>query len=251
MPWTVAIDVGGTFTDGVARSDAGDELTVKVPSVPDDPARGLLAAIVELDEAGLPLHDVSLVFHGTTIATNAVINDSLARVVLLATDGFRDVLAYRWGPALRRLQPAPGGTDRVRPRCGQDRCRRKAHWRRRGPDAARRHRDRPRGRCGAPECPTGSGGCTAVQLYRRPPRADARCGSEGRPRRCPCLDLGGGRERVPRVSANRDHRRERRPAAGGRPLPGGGESPYPGPRSGRWFPGDAVERRRRPGGEQL
>ncbi len=97
MTWTVAIDVGGTFTDAVADDGQGRRLTVKVPSAPRDPAGGFLDALRELREAGVALDEVSLVFHGTTIATNAVINDDLARVVLLATRGFGDILTYRSG----------------------------------------------------------------------------------------------------------------------------------------------------------
>jgi N-methylhydantoinase A len=97
VTWTVAIDIGGTFTDAVADDGRGRRLTVKVPSVPRNPAAGLLDALCELRDAGVALDDVGLVFHGTTIATNAVISDDLARVVLLATKGFRDILTYRSG----------------------------------------------------------------------------------------------------------------------------------------------------------
>ncbi|MDP7067114.1 MAG: hydantoinase/oxoprolinase N-terminal domain-containing protein, partial [Acidimicrobiales bacterium] len=97
MAWTVAIDVGGTFTDAIAHCENGDQLATKVPSVPHNPAQGLVDALLELQQDGLPLDQVDLVFHGTTIATNAVINDQLARVTLLTTEGFSDVLTYRTG----------------------------------------------------------------------------------------------------------------------------------------------------------
>ena len=97
MTWTVAIDIGGTFTDVVADDGIGRRLTAKVPTVPADPALGLLDALAALGRHGMPFEEVSLVFHGTTIATNAVINDKLARVVLLTTKGFRDILTYRSG----------------------------------------------------------------------------------------------------------------------------------------------------------
>ncbi len=97
MTWTVAIDIGGTFTDVVADDGTGRRLTAKVPTVPADPAVGLLNGLAVLGNRGMPLEDVNLVFHGTTIATNAVINDELARVVLLTTKGFRDILTYRSG----------------------------------------------------------------------------------------------------------------------------------------------------------
>ena len=97
MTWTVAIDIGGTFTDVVADDGSGRRLTAKVPTVPANPAQGLLDALVSMGRSGLEFGEVSLLFHGTTIATNAVINDRLARVVLLTTKGFRDILTYRSG----------------------------------------------------------------------------------------------------------------------------------------------------------
>ena len=110
MTWIAAIDIGGTFTDVVADDGAGLRLTAKVPTVPADPARGLLNALSELGRRGLRFGDLSLVFHGTTIATNAVINDRLARVVLVTTKGFRDILTYRSGArpdAYDLRQPRP------------------------------------------------------------------------------------------------------------------------------------------------
>lgn len=105
--WTVSIDTGGTFTDAVARSDDGTISVAKVPSTPDDPARGLGDAIVALASEGMPLDAVSLVCHGTTVATNAVLTHQLARVTLVTTEGFRDVLAYRQGcrPNIYSLTP--------------------------------------------------------------------------------------------------------------------------------------------------
>src|SRR3712207_3308780 len=95
--WIVAIDVGGTFTDAVALSSGGDVVVAKVASTPLDPAVGLADAVRELSERGVPLRDVRSLFHGTTVATNAVITGRLARVVLVTTDGYRDVLSYRTG----------------------------------------------------------------------------------------------------------------------------------------------------------
>ena len=121
MIWTVAIDVGGTFTDAIADNGAGRRLTAKVPTVAADPAQGLLDALSELESRGLVFEDVALVFHGTTIATNAVINDKLARVALLTTKGFRDILTYRSGSrpdAYDLRQARPQG---VRPARGPDR----------------------------------------------------------------------------------------------------------------------------------
>lgn len=93
--WTVSIDAGGTFTDGIARSSDGTILESKVASTPEDPSKGLANAVLALAASGLPLGDVSLICHGTTVATNATLTGNLARVALVTTRGFRDVLGYR------------------------------------------------------------------------------------------------------------------------------------------------------------
>jgi N-methylhydantoinase A len=108
--WLVAVDVGGTFTDGVGIRDDGKTVVVKVPSTPRDPAAALVAAVRELADAGVALERLTAIFHGTTVATNAAITGDLARVVLVATEGYRDILGYRSGgrPALYDLyQPRP------------------------------------------------------------------------------------------------------------------------------------------------
>ena len=90
MAGVVGIDVGGTFTDLYYRDAAkGVERILKVPSTPDDPSRGLLDALLaaEIDPAGL-----DALLHGTTIATNAVIERKGARCALVTTRGFRDIL---------------------------------------------------------------------------------------------------------------------------------------------------------------
>ena len=89
--------LSGAGVEVVADDGAGRRLTAKVPTVATDPARGLLNTLSELRRQGLALDEVALVFHGTTIATNTVINDQLARVTLLTTKGFRNILTYRSG----------------------------------------------------------------------------------------------------------------------------------------------------------
>lgn len=90
----VGIDVGGTFTDLVLTLPAdGRVLHHKEPSTPDDPSRAVadgLAAI--LQDAGLPPGALAGVTHGTTIGLNAVIQRRGARIALVVTEGFRDVL---------------------------------------------------------------------------------------------------------------------------------------------------------------
>jgi N-methylhydantoinase A len=90
MGGIVGIDVGGTFTDLFYSEDGVTAHTVlKVPSTPDDPSRGLVDA---LGAAGIDPAGLDLIIHGTTIATNAVIERKGARCALVTTKGFRDVL---------------------------------------------------------------------------------------------------------------------------------------------------------------
>ena len=89
--WQVGVDVGGTFTDVVAVSRGhSDARVAKVPSRSDDPVAGLLAALRAVD---LEWSDVDDLIHGTTLVTNAIIEDDLAEVALIATRGFSDTLA--------------------------------------------------------------------------------------------------------------------------------------------------------------
>lgn len=90
----IAVDVGGTFTD-VTLSDpaAGTLVSTKVPTTPDDRARGVLDGIRQaLDIAGELPAAVREVVHGSTVGTNALIERTGAKVGLLTTEGFRDVL---------------------------------------------------------------------------------------------------------------------------------------------------------------
>lgn len=86
----VGIDVGGTFTDlFFSRDGLGVDRVLKVPSTPDDPSRGLVDALAA---AGVRPDDIDVIVHGTTIATNAVIERKGARCALVTTRGFRDIL---------------------------------------------------------------------------------------------------------------------------------------------------------------
>ncbi|MDA8058435.1 MAG: hydantoinase/oxoprolinase family protein [Actinomycetota bacterium] len=86
----VGIDVGGTFTDLAWAGDDGAVAAVlKVPSTPDDPSRAVLEA---LERAGVDVPGLDALVHGTTIATNAIIERTGARCALVTTRGFRDVL---------------------------------------------------------------------------------------------------------------------------------------------------------------
>ena len=89
----VGIDVGGTFTDLVLLDEAtGHMTTAKVPSTPSNQSQGLLAG---LDVLGVSLASLQIIVHGTTVATNAVLERRGAVCGLLATAGFRDLLELR------------------------------------------------------------------------------------------------------------------------------------------------------------
>ncbi len=109
--WTVGVDVGGTFTDAVAIGDDGRSAAAKVVSTPDDPSRALSDALLALAGEGVAPGAIERLVHGTTVATNALLTGSLARIVLCATDGFTDLLTIRTGqrPDMYDLfQPRPG-----------------------------------------------------------------------------------------------------------------------------------------------
>ena len=90
MAGIVGIDVGGTFTDLFFSGDAKrPHVILKVPSTPHDPSVGLLNS---LKAAGLTADELDAILHGTTIATNAVIERKGARCALITTTGFRDIL---------------------------------------------------------------------------------------------------------------------------------------------------------------
>jgi N-methylhydantoinase A len=85
---SVGVDVGGTFTDLVAVVE-GELVTAKVPSVPGAEARGIAAA---LGAAGVEAEAVGVLAHGTTVATNALLERRGAETALVTTEGFRDVI---------------------------------------------------------------------------------------------------------------------------------------------------------------
>ena len=90
----IGIDIGGTFTDlQIFDGRTGALHSFKTPTTPHDPSEGLIGGIAAAGRRfGFTLPDVQLLLHGTTIATNAVLERKLPRGVLLSTEGFRDVL---------------------------------------------------------------------------------------------------------------------------------------------------------------
>ncbi|MDH3375629.1 MAG: hydantoinase/oxoprolinase family protein [Gammaproteobacteria bacterium] len=92
MTGRIAVDIGGTFTDVALETPDGTWVS-KVLTTQNDPARGALAGIEQvLHSSGVAPSAVRLVIHGTTLATNAIIERRGARTALITTDGFRDAV---------------------------------------------------------------------------------------------------------------------------------------------------------------
>ena len=100
--YRIGIDVSGTFTDLVAVDDYGQVVLAKSASTPNDPSLGVMEGLellaVELDK-DLPalLNETERIIHGTTVATNALLERKGAKVGLLTTEGHRDILEMREG----------------------------------------------------------------------------------------------------------------------------------------------------------
>ncbi|TBL77889.1 hydantoinase/oxoprolinase family protein [Paenibacillus thalictri] len=94
MRYMVGVDVGGTFTDvTLIDTRSGEILNHKVPSTPDDPSRAIMNGVEQiLQMNGVPVSDVRYLAHGTTVATNSLIERKGALTGLLVTEGFRDLL---------------------------------------------------------------------------------------------------------------------------------------------------------------
>ena len=90
----VGVDVGGTFTDLIYVDDEAGVIRVhKLPTTPEDPSQGTVQGIREISEAaGQSPAALDQVFHGTTIATNIVIEHNGAKVGMLTSEGYRDIL---------------------------------------------------------------------------------------------------------------------------------------------------------------
>ena len=99
-PYRIGVDIGGTFTDLVLVDAKGAVRAFKSPSVPSDPADGVIAAVklaartlkIEVQDF---LANTELFVHGSTIATNTLLEKKGAKVGLLVTEGFRDSLEIR------------------------------------------------------------------------------------------------------------------------------------------------------------
>src|SRR5436190_472765 len=94
MAWMIGVDVGGTFTDFFAFDDADDRIVLhKVASTPANPAQAVIAGLRELAaRRGIDLGTITRLSHGTTVATNALIQRRGGKVALVVTQGFRDLI---------------------------------------------------------------------------------------------------------------------------------------------------------------
>lgn len=102
MSYHLSIDIGGTFTDLFLRDSDGQTRSVKTPSTHHDLTDGVLQVLDKAAEAegvsrSALLEQTEQIVHGTTIATNAILENETAQTALLCTDGFRDTLMFRRG----------------------------------------------------------------------------------------------------------------------------------------------------------
>ena len=106
--YRLGVDVGGTFTDAILLDEStGQVRTGKVPSTPSDPSDGFLRVVDRmLGRSDVTPGVVRYLVHGTTVATNAIIEGNLARTAFVTTEGFRDLLEIQTGirPVLYDLQ---------------------------------------------------------------------------------------------------------------------------------------------------
>lgn len=109
LSYDVGIDVGGTFTDVVMIGPDGQVKVTKGPSTPRDQSIGAVDAAARLDQ---PFPTLRSIVHGTTVATNAILERNGARIALVTTGGFRDVLELQrqertniWDLYIRKIEP--------------------------------------------------------------------------------------------------------------------------------------------------
>jgi len=124
MTYVIGIDVGGTFTDIVVATADGTTIIAKAPTTPSDQCSGVLHGLARAAERlSMSPSDLlgrtSRIVHGTTVATNALLEGKTARVAMLTTEGHRDVIEMREGLKpdrynLRMTPPAPLVPRRLR-----------------------------------------------------------------------------------------------------------------------------------------
>ncbi|KQZ11748.1 hypothetical protein ASD19_00215 [Microbacterium sp. Root53] len=111
MPnYRLTVDTGGTFSDFVLlNEETGEHRVLKVPSTPDDPGRAILDGLDVLAKDGVKASDIVFFCHGTTVATNALLEEKGATVGLVVTKGFRGIYETQeqsrpYGPAVFDLK---------------------------------------------------------------------------------------------------------------------------------------------------
>ncbi|MBT8389916.1 MAG: hydantoinase/oxoprolinase family protein, partial [Altererythrobacter sp.] len=94
MTYRLGVDVGGTFTDLLLfDEESGKFWRHKTPSTPHDSSEGILNGVKAITaEAGVSASDIAYFLHGTTVATNAVLEGKGAKVGLVTTEGYRDIM---------------------------------------------------------------------------------------------------------------------------------------------------------------
>ncbi|MFH1007652.1 MAG: hydantoinase/oxoprolinase family protein [Candidatus Latescibacterota bacterium] len=94
MSYRLGVDVGGTFTDLILFDEVTQKIALaKVPSTPENQALGIMNAVAQITErAGIKPDDITFFIHGTTVATNALLERKGVKTALIVTEGFRDVL---------------------------------------------------------------------------------------------------------------------------------------------------------------
>ena len=121
MAYRLGVDIGGTFTDIALIDEAtGQIYTGKVSSTPQDPSGGFMEAVQRLlAKQQVAAQDVAYIVHGTTVATNAIIEGKVAPTGFITTEGFRDMLeiARQIRPTLYDLQ-----FEKPRPLVPRHRC---------------------------------------------------------------------------------------------------------------------------------
>ena len=103
ITWRAGVDIGGTFTDIVLLGSDGSVHTKKISSSVDNYAQAIVDGLAEVfAESGLSGRDIEEIRHGTTVASNAILEHKGARVGLITTKGFRDIAA-----SVRSKKPPP------------------------------------------------------------------------------------------------------------------------------------------------
>ena len=88
----LSVDIGGTFTD-VVLEHGGQQTTAKVLTTPSAPEKGVMDGVGRaLEESGVAASEIALLIHGTTLATNAIIERKGAKIALITTEGHRDAV---------------------------------------------------------------------------------------------------------------------------------------------------------------